>query len=188
MISRVGVREALKGCKKLQSLSSGNRVAIAVGSRGIAEICKVVKTVVDYLKQEALYPFIVPAMGSHGGGTAEGQMNVLRKLGIDEENMGCEVRSSMETVDFGPISPRIRCHFDENAVHSNGIVLINRVKAHTSFPRDIESGLVKLIAVGLGKNRGCKGRSSYRSKRVEVVLPNWPKKPYTMHLYLRAWP
>ena len=123
MISRVGF-EALKGYKSC-NLSSGNRVAIAVGSRGIAEICKVVKTVVDYLKQEALYPFIVPAMGSHGGGTAEGQMNVLRKLGIDEENMGCEVRSSMETVDYGPISPGIRCHFDENAAHSDGIVLIN---------------------------------------------------------------
>ena len=170
------VREALKGCKKLQSLSSGNRVAIAVGSRGIAEICKVVKTVVDYLKQEALYPFIVPAMGSHGGGTAEGQINVLRKLGIDEENMGCEVRSSMETVDYGLISPGIRCHFDENAAHSDGIVLINRVKAHTSFPRDIESGLVKLIAVGLGKAEGARAVHHTGPRGLEVVLPKLAEK------------
>jgi len=171
---RVG--EALKGCQKLQSLSLGDRVAISVGSRGIAQIQEVTKTVVDYLKQEQLHPFIVPAMGSHGGGTAEGQIKVLRKLGIDEKSMDCEVRSSMKTVDYGPISPGIHCHFDENAAHSDGIVIINRIKAHTSFPRDIESGLIKLIAVGLGKAEGARAVHRTGPKGLEVFLPKLAEK------------
>ena len=170
------VKESLNHCRQLQKLSAGERVAIAVGSRGIAQISQVVRTVVNFLVEKGMMPFIVPAMGSHGGGTSEGQKKVLEKLGIHEVSMGCEVRSSMKTVDYGPISPGIHCHFDENAASADGIVLINRVKAHTSFPREIESGLIKLIAVGLGKAEGARAVHRTGPKGLEVVLPKLAKK------------
>ncbi len=105
-------------------------------------------------------------MGSHGGGTAEGQQEVLKKLGIDEGSMGCEIRSSMRTVDYGLVTEGIHCHFDANAAGAAGIVLLNRVKAHTSFSREIESGLIKLIAVGLGKAEGARSVHKNRTQRI----------------------
>ena len=95
------VADALESCHHLQQIPRGSEVAIAVGSRGIAKIDTISRTVVSQLKEWDLKPFIVPAMGSHGGGTDEGQQEVLKKLGIDEESMGCEIRSSMKTVDYG---------------------------------------------------------------------------------------
>ena len=170
------VKESLNHCRQLHTLSAGERVAVAVGSRGIAQISQVARAVVNFLVEKGLLPFIVPAMGSHGGGTSEGQKKVLEKLGIHEESMGCEVRSSMKTVDYGPISPGIHCHFDENAASADGIVLINRIKAHTSFPREIESGLIKLIAVGLGKAEGARAVHRTGPKGLELVLPKLAEK------------
>lgn len=137
-------------------LSAGAAVAVAVGSRGIADIDLVARTAVDWLKGRGLAPFIVPAMGSHGGGTAEGQLAVLAALGVTEETMGCPVRATMETVVYGEIGGGLTCHFDAMAAAAAGVLAIARVKAHTSFPRPVESGLTKMLAVGLGKAEGAR--------------------------------
>jgi len=139
---------------ELFDLPEGSSVAVAVGSRGIADIETVVRASVDWLKTKGFVPFIVPGVGSHGGGTAEGQKAVLEKLGISSDRMGCEIRATMQTVKYGTLNGGIICHFDANAAAADGVLVINRVKAHTSFPRDIESGLTKMLAVGLGKAEG----------------------------------
>ena len=170
------VATALDRCQHLRKIPIGSEVAIAVGSRGISQIDTITRTVVSQLKDWNLKPFIVPAMGSHGGGTDEGQQEVLKKLGIDEENMGCEIRSSMKTVDYGSIGEGIHCHFDANAAEAAGIILVNRVKAHTSFPREIESGLIKLIAVGLGKAEGARSVHRIGPKGLQEILPKLAEK------------
>jgi hypothetical protein len=138
----------------LFTLPKGSEIAVAVGSRGIAQIDTVARASVDWLKARGYSPFIIPGMGSHGGGTAEGQKAVLAKLGVSEERMGCEIRATMDTVRYGTLPDGTSCHFDANAARADGVLVINRVKAHTSFPRPIESGLTKMLAVGLGKAGG----------------------------------
>ncbi|MGC9336118.1 MAG: DUF2088 domain-containing protein, partial [Anaerolineae bacterium] len=131
----------------------GDEIALAVGSRGIANIATVVKTTVDVLKAWGASPFIIPAMGSHGGGTAAGQAEVLASYDITARTMGCPVRSSMETVELTPSNARNRVFMDAFAHASDGVILINRVKIHTDFHGPYESGLVKLSVIGLGKHR-----------------------------------
>lgn len=138
----------------LFALPAGAEIAVAVGSRGIADIDRVTRAAVDWLKARGYRPFIVPGMGSHGGGTAEGQRSVLAKLGVTGDRMGCEIRATMDTVRYGTLPDGTACHFDAHAAAADGILVINRVKAHTSFPRPIESGLTKMLAVGLGKAGG----------------------------------
>ncbi len=150
------VRAALDARSDLFDLPAGASVAVAVGSRGIADIDVVARNAVVWLQARGLAPFIVPGMGSHGGGAAEGQAAVLAHLGITEDTMGCPVRATMETVQYGRIEGGFTCHFDANAAGADGILVINRVKAHTSFDRPIESGLTKMLAVGLGKAEGAR--------------------------------
>lgn len=133
----------------------GARVCLAVGSRGIDRIDQVVRAVVDRVHQAGASVFIVPAMGSHGGATAEGQLEVLAEYGITPESMGCEIRSSMETVRLGEVQPGIPVFVDRNAFEGADVIVpINRVKVHTDFTGPIESGLMKMIAIGLGKQKG----------------------------------
>ena len=132
----------------------GMRVAVGVGSRGIAKLPLVVSVVVEELKRRGASPFIVPAMGSHGGATAEGQASLLAELGVTEASAGCPVVSSMSTVELGVLENGLPVLLDEHAARADGIVIVNRVKPHTSFSGPVESGLVKMIAVGLGKQRG----------------------------------
>ncbi len=134
-------------------IQPGDSIALAVGSRGIANIDTIVKTTVDTLKSWGATPFIVPAMGSHGGGTAKGQAEVLASYHITAETMGCPVRSSMETVELTPPDARCRVYMDRHAHEADGVILINRVKVHTDFHGPHESGLVKLSVIGLGKHR-----------------------------------
>ncbi len=146
--------------KELDSLDlkprmEGMRIAVTAGSRGIHNIDIIVKSVVDYVKRAGGYPFIVPAMGSHGGATAEGQREVIKGYGIDEETMGCPVLSSMEVVQLGTIANGAPVYFDKNAYDSDGIIVVNRVKPHTDFSAPNESGIVKMLAIGLGKEKGC---------------------------------
>jgi nickel-dependent lactate racemase len=130
------------------------RIAIAVGSRGVAEIAQIVKTVVAELKSLGAEPFIVPGMGSHGGATAEGQKDVLAGLGVTETSAGCPIISSMETVELGVLPNGLPVLIDKNAFEADGIVVINRIKPHTAFSGPYESGLVKMITIGLGKQKG----------------------------------
>ncbi len=136
-------------------IKPGSKIAVAAGSRGIANIAEIVKAAVAELKNLGAEPFIVPAMGSHGGATAEGQKKVLNSLGITEEEMGAPIRSSMEVIQVGTNEEGVPVYLDKNAAESDGIFVINRVKAHTDFDAPIESGLVKMIAIGLGKHKGC---------------------------------
>lgn len=135
------------------SFSGKKNIALGVGSRGISNINIIVKTVVNYLKDIGASPFIVPAMGSHGGATAEGQAQILREYGIDENTMGVPVRSSMEVVELSSDGLENRLFMDKNAFNSDGVILINRIKPHTDFHGPYESGISKMSVIGLGKQR-----------------------------------
>lgn len=128
-------------------------IAIAVGSRGIANLATIVRTTVEFVKALGGRPFIIPAMGSHGGGTAVGQAEVLASYSVTPEAMGCPVRSSMETVELTKPDSQAQVFMDRFAYESDGVILINRVKLHTDFHGLHESGLVKLSVIGLGKHR-----------------------------------
>jgi len=125
-------------------------IAIGVGSRGINNIQLIVAEVVKYVKDHGGKPFIFPAMGSHGGATAEGQVRILRELGITSENTGAPVRASMEVVNLSD-DPSRPAYIDKNANSSDGIILVNRITQHTDFSGEFESGLVKMAVIGLGK-------------------------------------
>ncbi|MHB0934813.1 MAG: nickel pincer cofactor-dependent isomerase, group 22 [Armatimonadota bacterium] len=134
-------------------VSSGMRVAIAVGSRGIARLPEMVRAVASWVKDQGGQPFIVPAMGSHGGATVEGQQAVLTGYGITEDAVGAPVRATMEVVEL----PREDCPlpvcFDRHAAEADATILLNRVAPHTSFHGRYESGLMKMLAIGLGKHQ-----------------------------------
>ena len=137
-----------------ERIRPGMTVAVAVGSRGLAELPTLVRATVEGLRARGAEPFIVPAMGSHGGATDEGQAALLAKLGVTAETVGCPIRSSMETVELGRLPNGLPILMDRLAMEADGIVVINRVKPHTSFSGEIESGLAKMITIGLGKQQG----------------------------------
>lgn len=142
--------ESLEGELNLQP---GAKIAIAVGSRGIANLEEIVRIVVDKLRASGCTPFIVPAMGSHGSATAEGQTGVLAARGITEDRVGAPIRATMEVESFGEVNG-IPLFVDRLAAGADGIVLINRVKPHTNFVGPTESGLLKIMAIGLGNQIG----------------------------------
>jgi len=135
-------------------LKPGQSVAITGGSRGVANIAVIIRSVVDELRQLGVRPFIIPAMGSHGGGTAEGQRLVLEHYGITESSMGAPIRATMETTQVGETPQGIPVFLDNYALEADHVVVVNRVKPHTDFDGDIESGLCKMMAIGLGKHTG----------------------------------
>lgn len=146
------------------SLKPGSKVAIGVGSRGIANIATIARSVVDYWKAKGMEPFIFPAMGSHGAATAEGQADVLAHYGIHEATMGCPVISSLEVVSLGKTADGIEAFMDRNAFNADGVMLVGRVKWHTDFAGKIESGLFKMMAIGLGKFAGAQRYHTYAYK------------------------
>ena len=135
-------------------IKPGMKIAITGGSRGISFYKELMKTIVSFVKKCGATPFIVPSMGSHGGGTSEGQENMLKKLGITKESVGCEIISSMDVVEVGRTSKDLPVYIDKNAANADGIILLNRVKLHTSFRGKYESGLIKMMAIGLAKRKG----------------------------------
>ena len=132
----------------------GMEIAITVGSRGIANIPEIIKAAADYLKERGAVPFLVPAMGSHGGATAQGQRSVIEAYGVTEECVGCQIRSSMETVEIGSTDDGRPVRIDKNAASADGILVVGRVKPHTGFRGPYESGIMKMMAIGLGKQYG----------------------------------
>jgi len=142
----------------------GARVAIGVGSRGISNISTITRAVVDFWKSKGARPFIFPAMGSHGAATAEGQADVLAHYGIIEATMGCPVISSLDVVPVGRTPEGIEAFMDRNAYESDGVMLVGRVKWHTDFAGNIESGLFKMMAIGLGKFAGAQRYHTYAFK------------------------
>ena len=145
-------------------LEPGARVALGVGSRGIANLAGIVRSVVDYWKSQGFQPFIFPAMGSHGAATAEGQADVLAHFGIHQAAMGCPVISALDVVSLGNTEDGIEAFMDRNAFESDGVMLIGRVKWHTDFAGEIESGLFKMLAIGLGKFAGAQRYHTYAYK------------------------
>jgi len=145
-------------------LEPGSRVAIGVGSRGITNIATITRAAVAYWKSQGMRPFIFPAMGSHGAATAEGQADVLAHYGIVEDTMGCPIVSSLDVVPLGKTPEGIQTYMDRNAYESGGVMLVARVKWHTDFAGKIESGLFKMMAIGLGKFAGAQHYHTYAYK------------------------
>ena len=135
-------------------IKPGMRIAITCGSRGVDQYPVMIKTVVDFLKSKGAQPVLIPAMGSHGGATAEGQREVLHHNGITEEAMGAPILSSMEVNQIGTTDKGLPVYIDKNACECDGIILLNRVKCHTAFRGKIESGILKMTAIGLAKQKG----------------------------------
>ncbi|MBO1003972.1 lactate racemase domain-containing protein [Pseudogracilibacillus auburnensis] len=138
----------------VEKIKPGMDIALAVGSRGIDRLPELTAVTVKFLKEMGANPFIVPSMGSHGGATAEGQKAVLAQLGVTEATAGCEIRSSMEVVKLGELPNGLPVYLDKYASKADGIVVINRVKPHTAFRGRVESGVMKMISIGLGKQKG----------------------------------
>jgi len=170
-------REAISG-----TIRPGMRVCITCGSRGIDNYVTLIRTIADFCKEQGAEPFAIPTMGSHGCATAEGQRQVLEALGITEESIGCPILSSMDTVVVGQTSEGKDVHVDAYAAASDAIIVVNRIKPHTSFRGTYESGMMKMMAIGLGKQRGadsCHGSGyKYMAKMVpafgKVILEKAP--------------
>ena len=150
------VSRQLATLKLNERIGAGQTVAITAGSRGIAHIGQITRAVVEHVKGLGATPYIVPAMGSHGGGTAAGQTQLLEHYGITPEQMGCEIRASMETVIVDTTPQGIPVHFDKHASKADHVLIVGRVKPHTGFVGDVESGLHKMMLIGLGKHEGAK--------------------------------
>lgn len=148
------VRERFDNFDFKGKIQPGKSVAIAVGSRGIRELSLIVKTVVQCLQERGLRPYIIPAMGSHGGATGEGQAQVLAELGITESSVGVSVVSSMDVASLGILETGGEVFFAKDALIADQVVIINRVKPHTAFRGEVESGLCKMLSVGCGKQAG----------------------------------
>jgi hypothetical protein len=136
-------------------IKEGAHIAITAGSRGISNIDRILKYLVHILRENSAKPFLIPAMGSHGGGTAEGQLEILKTLNITESSIGAPIVSSMEVVEIGRSSFGFPVLVDKHAAEADGIIVVNRVKPHTEFEGPIESGLMKMMAIGMGKHKGC---------------------------------
>ncbi len=149
-------RAQLEKLQLAARIKPGQSVAITAGSRGVANIKQITRAIVEHVKSLGGEPFIVPAMGSHGGGTAEGQREILASYGITEAFCGCPIRSSMETVIVCQTAEGFNVHFDRHAFGADHVLVCNRIKPHTGFVGEIESGLMKMMLIGLGKHEGAK--------------------------------
>ena len=153
----------------------GMRIAITAGSRGIANVDEITRSVVSFVRSRGANPFIVPAMGSHGGATAEGQREVLAGYGITEESMGCPILSSMETVFLGNSELGKPVYMDKNAYEADGVILSCRLKPHNAFRGPVESGPCKMMTVGLGKQKGAEQVHSDGMDRIARNIPTMAK-------------
>lgn len=154
-------------------LTPGARIAVAAGSRGITNIVEITRTVVHYLKSCGAAPFVLPAMGSHGGATAAGQIGVLASYGITPESMDAPVESTMDVEQISSLSDGTPVLINKLAFEADGIVLINRIKPHTSFRGVFESGLMKMLTIGLGSHKGATIAHSQGAQGLARLIPEW---------------
>lgn len=150
------IRRTLSGLAIPHERLDGRRIAVTAGSRGIANLKEIIKTACNWLKAQGAQPFVIPAMGSHGGATPEGQRVILEEYGVTPDYLGVEVKSNMSTAQVGETPEGFQVHVDRNAWEADSILVVNRIKPHTDFNGSIESGLLKMIAVGLGKRNGAR--------------------------------
>lgn len=170
------ISEQFNFVKADEKIKPGMEIAITVGSRGIANIPLIVKSVADEIKMRGATPFIIPAMGSHGGATAEGQIEVLEGLGVTEDTTGCEIRSSMDVVKIGETSAGIPVYIDQHAYMADGIIIMGRVKPHTDFKKDIESGVLKMASIGMGKHKQALALHTYGIEGIRDMMPEVGKE------------
>lgn len=149
----------------------GKRIAIGLGSRGVAEIPRIARCLVDLIKAAGGEPFVIPAMGSHGGATPHGQLDVLDGLGIREETVGCPVRATMDTVSLGQTASGLTVYTDRMGAEADGLFIINRVKIHTDFHGKHESGLMKMLAIGLGNQTGAEQLHNQGVHGIRDLMP-----------------
>ncbi|MGH3355395.1 MAG: DUF2088 domain-containing protein [Nocardioidaceae bacterium] len=152
-------------------LQPGMTVALTAGSRGIHDVPTVLRAAGEWLRSVGSDPFVVPAMGSHGGATAPGQVELLADLGMTEQSLGMPIRATMDTVELGRVPDGPAVFLDANAAEADGIIAVNRIKAHTDFHGEVESGLAKIIAIGLGKRHGAEGIHLYGPANLAVWVP-----------------
>ncbi|MGM0876804.1 MAG: lactate racemase domain-containing protein [Bacillota bacterium] len=165
------ISEQFQAVNADEKIKPGMEIAITVGSRGIANIPLIVKSTADEIKKRGAIPFIIPAMGSHGGATAEGQIEVLEGLGVTEGSTGCVIRSSMDVIEIGETSAGIPVYIDKHAYNADGIIVMNRVKPHTDFKKDIESGVLKMASIGMGKHKQALALHTYGIKGIRDMMP-----------------
>lgn len=167
------VKRELSQEKFSQQIKPGMNIAITAGSRGVANVAIITKAIVDFVASKGANPFVVPAMGSHGGATAEGQLEVLAGYGITEEYLGCPIKSSMEVKVIGFTEDGQEVVIDKNAAESDGIIISCRIKPHNAFRGRYESGIMKMMAVGLGKQVGAErvhGKGMHNiAKNIELI-------------------
>jgi hypothetical protein len=152
----------------LSAVKPGQRVAITGGSRGIASIAEILKAVAEFFKSVEAQPFIFPAMGSHGGATAGGQIAVLEQLGVTESYLNAPILSSMEVAEIARTEDDVPVFVDQNALAADHVIVVNRIKSHTKFKGPVESGLMKMMAIGMGK---LKGAEFYHKAAVQHTFP-----------------
>ena len=180
------VAQEMKRVDLTDRVSPGARVAVTAGSRGITDMIAVLRSICGELKKLGAHPVIVPSMGSHGGATAEGQEEMLKGLGINEKSVGAPVVSSMEVVDLGETEDGIPVVLSKDAMECDNIIIVNRVKPHTEFSGRIESGLTKMMVIGLGKHQGALHAHSwavrYGYERTLISAGNHiiPRAPITL--------
>jgi len=169
------VREQLQQAGLQSLICSGARIAVSSGSRGIANIPAITRTVVDCIKEAGGHPFILPAMGSHGGASPEGQKEVLASYGITEESMSVPVEATMDVIQVDQLEDGTPVLLNRLALEADGVVLINRIKPHTSFRGTFESGLMKMMTIGLGSHKGATMAHAQGAQGLARLIPAWGK-------------
>lgn len=172
---RDAVFRELNQTRIAQTIQPGMSVCITCGSRGIDNIVTITRSVVEFCQERGAEPFAIPAMGSHGGATDQGQLEVLQSFGITEETLGCPIRSSMQTTLIGTTEDGRPVHIDHYAAAADAIILINRIKPHTSFRGTYESGLMKMMAIGLAKQKGAETCHAEGFSRMHHMVPLFGK-------------
>jgi len=157
------------------AIRPGAEIAITAGSRGIANIVVILREIAAFVKKKGGRPFVFPAMGSHGGATSEGQRSLLEGYGITEQAVGAPVRSTMETRVIGTTAAGLPVHLDRSAAEADGIIVVGRIKPHTAFHGTYESGLMKMVAIGMGKQRGAEICHAAGFGRFSEVLPSFAR-------------
>ena len=168
------VRSAVRETLEEVELPRGS-VAVGVGSRGVGRVDEISAALVERLKEAGAEPFVVPAMGSHGASTAEGQKEVLAHLGVSEKRLGCPVRATMEAVEIGATASGVKVYMDRNAYEADAVVVVNRIKPHTAFRGEVESGPTKMLAIGLGKQKGAHSIHSAGWGNIHRTIPEAAK-------------
>ena len=151
---KAAIRWELDRDEVIKVVKPGMSIAITAGSRGIANLALVIRETVAFLKEHGAKPFVIPAMGSHGGSTAEGQKAIIEEYGVTEEYVGCPVLATMEVVEIGRLDDGRPVLINRLAAEADGIISLNRIKAHTAFRGRYESGVMKMLTIGLGCQYG----------------------------------